>query len=59
MTGKDGQPLKPDTVYLIVRSYQNCPLKDTRECPVKEEVELAEKARKEGYRNGEEQSKEK
>lgn len=59
LTGKDGLPLKPDMVYLIVTSYQNCPLEDTRKCPVKEEVELAEKARKEGYRNGKEQRKEK
>jgi hypothetical protein len=59
LTGKDGLPLKPDTVYLIVTSYQNCPLEDTRKCPVKEEVELAEKARKESYGSGREQIKEK
>ncbi|GAJ12131.1 unnamed protein product, partial [marine sediment metagenome] len=34
------------------------PLEDTRKCPVKEEVELAEKARKESYGSGREQSKE-
>jgi len=58
LTGPGGMPLKPDTVYLIVKSYQNCPLKDARECPVKEKVDLVDKDRKESYGSGKEQSKE-
>jgi len=54
LTGKDGQPLsQANTVFLIVKSYDNCPLKDTRGCPMEKEVnrleeikEGEEKARK-------------
>ncbi|MBA7591833.1 hypothetical protein ES708_34001 [subsurface metagenome] len=33
-----GEPIK----YIIVKSYENCPLKDTGECPVKEKLKQAE-----------------
>ena len=47
LTGKDGQPLVPPQIdFTTVLSYENCPLKDTRGCPLEKEVNLAEKERK-------------
>ncbi len=47
LTGKDGQPIVPPQInFTTVLSYENCPLKDTRGCPLEKEVNLAEKERK-------------
>lgn len=48
LTGKDGQPLKP-FVFQIIEHYDNCPLRDTSECPVREKVSLLVK----GYKDNE------
>ncbi|MBA7591203.1 hypothetical protein ES708_33355 [subsurface metagenome] len=46
LTGKDGQPLVPSQIKMVtVLSYENCPLKDTSQCPLEKEVNLAEKER--------------
>jgi len=44
LTGKDGKPIG-NTIVLIKKSYLNCPLKDTGECPVKEKLKIAEEAK--------------
>lgn len=51
LTGKDGQPIIP-FVFQVVKTYENCPLKDTGQCPMEKEVNLAEKER--GGDSGEE-----
>ena len=38
LTGKDGQPVGGTQITLIEKVYQNCPLKHTGECPVREKV---------------------
>ena len=38
LTGKDGEPVS-QTNFIIELSYENCPLRNTGECPVKEKVE--------------------
>lgn len=49
VTGKDGLPLNPtNTVFLVVRHYENCPLKDTRGCLMEKEVNRLEDLKKEG-----------
>jgi len=47
LTGKDGQPVGGTQITLIERVYQECPLSEKGQCPVKEKVELAHKAREE------------
>jgi len=32
------------TIILIEKTYQNCPLSSTKECPIKEKVKLADKS---------------
>ena len=44
LTGKDGEPIG-QTIFIIQKSYQNCPLKSTGECPIKEKVKLADDVR--------------
>jgi len=39
LTGKDGEPIG-QTIILIEKTYQNCPLKSTGECPIQEKVKL-------------------
>jgi len=52
LTGKDGQPIGGTQITLLEKVYQDCPLKHTGECPVREKVKLADDARaeKEGLR---------
>ena len=38
LTGKDGQSVGGTQITLIEKVYQNCPLKHTGECPVREKV---------------------
>jgi len=42
LTGKDGKPLGGTQIVLIEKSYENCPLKDTGECPLRKKVKLAD-----------------
>jgi len=52
LTGKDGLPLSPPQIEMVtVLSYENCPLKDTRQCPMEKEVNLLEKERGGNYEN--------
>jgi len=44
LTGKDGEPIGR-TIILIQKSYQNCPLKSTGECPIQEKVKLVDDVR--------------
>jgi len=46
LTGKDGEPIGR-TIVLIQKSYQNCPLKSTGECPIQEKVKLVDDVRSE------------
>lgn len=46
LTGKDGEPIGR-TIVLLEKIYQNCPLKSTGECPVREKVKLADDLRSE------------
>ena len=46
LTGKDGEPICR-TIVLIEKTYQNCPLKSTGECPVREKVKLIDGVRSE------------
>ena len=46
LTGKDGEPIGR-TIILLEKVYEDCPLKSTDRCPVKEKVKLAEAARRE------------
>lgn len=46
LTGKDGKPIGR-TIVLIEKSYQNCPLKSTGECPIQEKVKLIDDVRSE------------
>ena len=43
-TGKDGEPIGR-TIVVLEKSYQNCPLKSTGECPIREKVKLADDVR--------------
>jgi len=45
-TIEGGEPIRPFN-FIVVGHYENCPLKDTGECPVKEKVDLLE--RQKGY----------
>ena len=47
LTGKDGKPIGGTFVTLIQKTYQDCPLKHTGECPIKEKVKLADDVRSE------------
>jgi hypothetical protein len=51
LTGKDGEPIGR-TIVLLEKIYQNCPLKSTRECPVREKVKLVDDLRS-GNKGGE------
>ena len=42
LTGKDGQPIR-SYVFQVIKTYENCPLKDIGQCPMEKEVNLAEK----------------
>ena len=44
LTGKDGEPIGR-TIFIIQKSYQNCPLKSTGECPIREKVKLVDDVR--------------
>lgn len=44
LTGKDGEPIGR-TIVLLEKVYEDCPLKSTGECPIKEKVKLADTAR--------------
>lgn len=46
LTGKDGEPIGR-TIVVLEKVYQNCPLKSTRECPVREKVKLVDGLRSE------------
>ncbi len=46
LTGKDGEPIGR-TIVLLEKVYEDCPLKSTERCPVKEKVKLAEAERRE------------
>ncbi len=50
LTGKDGEPIG-QTIILIEKTYQNCPLKSTGECPIKEKVKLVDDVRSENIRD--------
>ena len=47
LTGKDGQPIGGTQITLIERVYQDCPLKHTGKCPVRNKVKLADDVRAE------------
>ena len=47
LTGPDGQPVGGTFVTLIEKVYEDCPLKDTGECPMREKVKLADDVLKE------------
>ena len=54
LTGKDGKPLnQTNIVFLIVKSYDNCPLKDTRGCPMEKEVNRLEDLKEKECKNAE------
>ena len=38
LTGPGGKPLMPTTIVLIEKTYENCPLKNTGECPVRDKL---------------------
>ena len=44
LTGKDGEPIG-QTIILIEKTYQNCPLKSAGECPIQEKVKLVDDVR--------------
>jgi hypothetical protein len=44
LTGKDGEPIGR-TIVVLEKSYKNCPLKSTGECPVREKVKLVDDVR--------------
>ena len=46
LTGKDGKPIG-QTIVIIEKTYQNCPLKSTGACPIREKVKLADDVRSE------------
>jgi hypothetical protein len=52
LTGPDGQPVGGTQITLIEKVYEDCPLKHTGECPVREKVKLVDGVRSETI-NGE------
>lgn len=44
LTGKGGEPIGR-TIVLLENIYQNCPLKSTGECPIKEKIKLIDDVR--------------
>lgn len=63
LTGPGGKPLMPTTIYLLEKTYENCPLKSTKQCPVKDKLKKAEDQEglnndQEDQKNDKEQSKE-
>lgn len=44
LTGKDGESIGR-TIVLLEKTYQDCPLKSTGECPIQEKVKLADEVR--------------
>lgn len=49
-TGKDGESVG-QTIVLLEKIYQNCPLKSTGECPIQEKVKLVDDIRSENIRD--------
>ena len=47
LTGKDGQPIGGTQITLLERVYQDCPLKHTGKCPVRNKVKQADDVRSE------------
>lgn len=47
LIGPDGQPVGGTQITLIEKVYEDCPLKHTGECPVREKVKLADDLRSE------------
>jgi hypothetical protein len=50
IAGKDGESIGR-TIVLLEKSYQNCPLKSTGECPIQEKVKLIDDVRSENIRD--------
>ena len=52
LTGKDGKPLnQTNTVFILEKSYLDCPFKSTKECPIRDKVLEADEAREMSYKN--------